>query len=106
MKHERLILLHIDLFYLFFVVFYFSFYLFIYLFIISVCIVDLDRFLSLQKVTFGRSARLKFKLLIDKHKLKVKIQANYFLMIKAQLQATKSLKNEVMSNKCHNWMLK
>ena len=70
MKHERLILLHIDLFYLFFVVFYFSFYLFIYLFIISVCIVDLDRFLSLQKVTFGRSTSLKFKLLIDKHKIK------------------------------------
>ena len=31
--------------------------------------VDLERFLGLQKTTFGRSALLKFKLLIDKYKI-------------------------------------
>ena len=65
MKHERLMLLHIDLFYFF--IFYFFIYSFIYLFIFA-CNVDLERFLSLQKATFRKSARLKFKLLIDKYK--------------------------------------
>ena len=63
MKHERLISLHIDLFYYFY--FYF---LFIYLFIFA-CNIDLERFLSLQNATFGKSARLKFKLLIEKYKI-------------------------------------
>ena len=66
MKHERLMLLHIDLFYFF--IFYFFIYSFIYLFIFA-CNVDLERFPNLQKATFGRSARLKFKLLIDKYKI-------------------------------------
>ena len=60
LKHERLILVHIDLFH-----YYFSF---IYFFIFA-CNVDLEKFLSLQKGTFGKSARLKFKLLIDKYKI-------------------------------------
>ena len=69
MKHERLILVHIDLFHYFYFYFFFSFiHLFIYLFIFA-CNVDLEKFLSLQKATFGRSARLKFKLLIDKYKI-------------------------------------
>ena len=48
--------------------FLFFIYLFIYLFIFA-CNVDLERFLSLQKATFGRSARLKFELLIYKYKI-------------------------------------
>ena len=48
--------------------FLFFIYLFIYLFIFA-CNVDLERFLSLQKPTFGRSARLKFELLIYKYKI-------------------------------------
>ena len=66
MKHERLILVHIDLFH--YSYFSYFFHLFIYLFILA-CNVDLEKFLSLQKATFGRSARLKFKLLIDKYKI-------------------------------------
>ena len=66
MKKERLILLHIDLSYYFFL--FFFFYAYTYLFIF-VCNVDFERFLSLQKATFGRSARLKFELLIDKYKI-------------------------------------
>ena len=65
MKHERLILVHKDLFHYFYFSFFFSF---IHLFIFA-CKVDLEKFLSLQKATFGRSARLKFKLLIDKYKI-------------------------------------
>ena len=39
----------------FFLLLFFIFYYF-------ACNVDLDRFLSLQKAAFGRSARLKFKI--------------------------------------------
>ena len=67
--------------------FFISFYLFIYLFIFA-CNVDLERFLGLQKATFGRSARLKCKLLIDKYKIEGQNPSDFFLMIKAQFQAT------------------
>ena len=68
MKHERSILLHIDFVFIFIFFIYSFIHLFIYLFIFCLqCI--LDRLLNLQKATFGRSARLKFKLLIDKYKI-------------------------------------
>ena len=66
MKHEGLILVHIDLFHYFYFYFFFSF---IYLFIYFCLQRRLEKFLSLQKTTFGRSARQKFKLLIDKYKI-------------------------------------
>ena len=69
MKHERLILVHIDLFHYFYFSFFFFFHLFIYLFIYFCLQRRLETFLSLQKTTFGRSARQKFKLLIDKYKI-------------------------------------
>ena len=70
MKYEGLLLVHIELFHYFY---YFFFHLYIYLFIyllIYFCLQRrLETFLSLQKTTFGRSARQKFKLLIDKYKI-------------------------------------
>ena len=76
MKHERLILVHIDLFHYFYFYFFCSF---IYLFIYFCLQRRLETFLSLQKTTFGRSARQKFKLLIDKYKIESqKLQVSHF----------------------------
>ena len=73
-KHERLISVHINLFIIIIIIFIYSF---IYLFIFAYN-VDLEKFLSLQKATFGRYAIVKFKLMIDKYKVKGQNSSNLF----------------------------
>ena len=78
MKHEGLLLVHIELFHYFYYFFFSFIYLFIYLFIYFCLQRRLETFLSLQKATYGRSARQKFKLLIDKYKIESQNSSKLF----------------------------